>query len=204
MKRIVSLLICCIISVIITLGCSSEVASTNRNINTSDDIDVVSNEPNDFFSKMNVGSFTIYVISDDAKAVDDEISPYNGYYEGHYKICVYKDERIIDEESVRFSDESVLYFPRSFELSPCDYNGDGNTDFVIGTYLSSNYDMYKIYSVNDVGELTELINDEGTEVEFQANRIGVSPAFKSDKNTITYELYDQEKGVDVTKEIILK
>lgn len=204
MKRIVSFLICFISVIIITLGCNSGGPSTDRKTYTSDGTDVVSNEPNDFFSKMNVGSFTIYIISDDAKPVDDEISPYNGYYEGHYKIRVYKDGKIIDEESVRFSDESVLYFPRSFELSPCDYNDDGNTDFVIGTYLSSNYDMYKIYSVNNVGELTELINDEGKKVEFQANKIGVSPAFKGDKNTITYELYDQEKGENVTKKIILK
>jgi bla regulator protein BlaR1 len=54
-----------------------------------------------------------------------------------------------------YPDEPLIFTSR-FKFEFDDYNDDGDADFTIGQYASSNGKVYKIYTVRSNGEIEEL------------------------------------------------
>ena len=50
----------------------------------------------------------------------------------------------------------IITFYNQFSLAFDYYNGDGNYDFTIGQMVADNSSDYKIYSFNEVGEISQI------------------------------------------------
>ncbi len=92
-----------------------------------------------------------------------------------------------------------LRFQESFELQLTDLNSDGCPEVLIGQYAGSNYNLYKMYYIDEdmqigcysqIGDL--LISSQE-----------MSPALEVVEDKITYSFYDNISGETVTREIDL-
>lgn len=52
--------------------------------------------------------------------------------------------------------DSEIVFNSFFNIEFDDYNGDGNIDFTIGQYASSNVDVFKLFTLDQTGRIKEL------------------------------------------------
>ncbi|MBR1743813.1 MAG: hypothetical protein IJ733_18515, partial [Lachnospiraceae bacterium] len=150
------------------------------------------------FSKKKMGDYTVYITSDNAKKVTDELSPHHGLYEGIYQIEVYQGEELKDLRKIYIGGEDTLYFPKKFSLAVKDYNEDGNPDFALGNRAGSNHYAYMFYSVSKWG-LLDYVLDAKSEPASVPDSSGKGPSgvFSSKDKTILYQWYDQEKGKNV-------
>ena len=146
--------------------------------------------PAEYFCKQDVGDFTVYIYSGDAKKVVEDLSPLDGMYEGEYYIDVYQGEARKDSALYEIMGNRTNCFYKDFELGVTDYNKDGLDDFALGNRLSSNYYVYRFYSVDSDGKLCTLLDHKGDEVTITANSDGFSPEFKTNERTVYYSTYD--------------
>jgi hypothetical protein len=97
---------------------------------------------------------------------EENPGPFQGYnWNGNFQIRVYTDEGDLNStlsvtpvlpyeyENQEYGD---LTFQGDFSLIFDDYNNDGNPDFTLGQYLSSNGYDYAIYSIKPKGEVVKL------------------------------------------------
>ncbi len=150
--------------------------------------------PEEYFCKQDVGDFTVYIYSGDAKKVVENISPLDGMYEGEYYIDVYQGNERRDSALYEIMGNRTNYFYKDFELGVTDYNKDGLYDFALGNRLSSNYYEYRFYSVDSEGKLRVLLDHKGNEMMITANNDGFSPIFKTNERTVYYTSYDGIAG----------
>ncbi len=150
--------------------------------------------PEEYFCKQDVGDFTVYIYSGDAKKVVENISPLDGMYEGEYYIDVYQGNERRDSSLYEIMGNRTNYFYNDFELGVTDYNKDGLYDFALGNRLSSNYYEYRFYSVDSEGKLRVLLDHKGNEMMITANNDGFSPIFKTNERTVYYTSYDGIAG----------
>lgn len=88
-----------------------------------------------------------------------------------------------------------LIFNSSFKIQFDDYNNDGDIDFTIGQYASSNGRDYKLFTLKKDGKAEELpVKDHPT--MFISNTTGYysTKLTKIDKATFKIEYYDNSKG----------
>jgi bla regulator protein BlaR1 len=88
-----------------------------------------------------------------------------------------------------------LIFNSSFEIQFDDYNNDGDLDFTIGQYASSNGRDYKLFTLRKDGRVEELpVKDQLT--LFISNVTGYysTKLAKTDRLTFGIEYYDNSKG----------
>lgn len=117
-------------------------------------------------------------------------------WEGYYII------ELSDEygNTIAHTDLSKVYkeplvFNGSFEIQFDDYNNDGDLDFTIGQYTSSNGRDYKLFTLRKDGKIEELaIRDYPT--LFLSNTAGYysTKLTKVDNVTFKREYYDNSKG----------
>ncbi|HOJ12649.1 MAG TPA: DUF4652 domain-containing protein [Clostridiales bacterium] len=91
--------------------------------------------------------------------------------------------------------EAKLRFGSTFEIEFDDYNDDGNLDFTIGQYASSNGRDYKIFTIREDKKIAELpIKDYPT--LFISNTTGYysTRLTKVDKTTFKKEYYDNSES----------
>ena len=161
-----------------------------------------------YVCKNTVGENEVYITSSDAEKNDEEHSPFISYYEGIYAIEVYREGFCTDKRKILYEEAfdhgERLFFPKTFSFSTVDYNEDGNLDFALGTYVSSNYYEYRFYSVSEDGRITELLDENGNAADIISGHLGVSPAFEYQNKTISYESYDQKNGKYIKKMLRLK
>ena len=150
--------------------------------------------PAEYFCKQDVGDYTVYIYSGDAKKVVENLSPLDGMYEGEYYIDVYQGETRKDSALYEIMGNRTNYFYKDFELGVTDYNKDGLDDFALGNRLGSNYYVYRFYSVDSEGKLRALLDHEGNEMTITANSDGFSPEFKTNERTVYYSTYDMVEG----------
>ena len=73
--------------------------------------------PEEYFCKQDVGDFTVYIYSGDAKKVVENISPLDGMYEGEYYIDVYQGNERRDSALYEIMGNRTNYFYKGFESS---------------------------------------------------------------------------------------
>ncbi|EPR07703.1 hypothetical protein [Ruminiclostridium papyrosolvens] len=113
---------------------------------------------------------------------------------GNFKLCIIEtlQDRVI--ESYPINEE--LTFKNKIDITLKDYNKDGNFDFLIGQYASSNLNTYKMYYVTKDFKIG-YYNNIG---EFSISSKSYSPELKKDnKGNLTYSFYDNSSGKTITK-----
>ncbi|HWT73508.1 MAG TPA: hypothetical protein VN258_02135 [Mobilitalea sp.] len=112
-------------------------------------------------------SYEIEIIMKDGYYFDeDSMGPFYGdNYIGQFEIVLKKDGNIVNNFDLskdwaeRYDDE--LRFRKKFEIELIDYGSDGNYEFLIGQYFSSNLNLYKMYQINTSQDEIIAINDLG-------------------------------------------
>ncbi len=158
--------------------------------------------PEEYFCKQDVGEFTVYVYPEDARKIDDELSPYNDTYEGEFHIDVYQGNQRKDSTLYEIEGGSETHFTKGFELGVTDYNKDGLDDFALGNRISSNWYGYRFYSIDKDGRLRNLLDHEGKRVEICANNDGFSPLFENKEQTVYFRVYDMTEGEYHDKNVV--
>ncbi|MGO4372312.1 hypothetical protein [Paenibacillus sp. 2TAB19] len=95
-----------------------------------------------------------------------------------------------------FKDEMV--FNSFFDIDFDDYNGDGNIDFTIGQYASSNGGIYKLFTVDDSGRIKELPIKGHPEI-FVSSTGRYSTKLAKSKFGFSSTFYDNSIGKEVTQ-----
>ncbi len=106
------------------------------------------------------------ILKDGFHYYEDDMGPFYGdNYKGIYEIVLKKDGNIINHLDLskdwqdKYDDE--LFFSREFEIELIDYDRDGNYEFLIGQYFSSNLNLYKMYQVNTSKDELIALKDVG-------------------------------------------
>lgn len=91
--------------------------------------------------------------------------------------------------------KELLTFNSSFQIQFDDYNNDGDIDFTIGQYSSSNGNDYKLFTIRKDGKIEEL-PIKGYSSLFISNATGFysTKLTKVDNITFKKEYYDNSKG----------
>lgn len=91
-----------------------------------------------------------------------------------------------------------LIFNSSFEIQFDDYNGDGDIDFTLGQYASSNGRNYKLFTIRKDGRIEELPVKDSISL-FISNTTGFysTKLTKIDDITFRIEYYDNSKGKNI-------
>ncbi len=198
MKIKSSICIILLISMLIC-GCSSEGNKTNIE---QDNISVR--------TEVTLGSCTLDNMNKDNYLL--AIQLYNGeYYEeylpginfganwiGKFKLRIIDtiDGRVIDSYELNEWDEFTIKDKINITLK--DYNGDGDYEFLIGQYGSSNFNIYRMYYItknfkigyyDKIGEIN--ISNKSYSPEVKVNNIG----------DIEYSYYDNSIGDTIEKTI---
>lgn len=125
-------------------------------------------------------------------------SNFGGNWTGKFKLCIIDslDGRVIDSYEIREWDELTIKDKVNITLK--DYNKDGNYEFLIGQYGSSNFNIYRMYYITKdfkIGYYDKI-------GEFNISNKSYSPELKiNNEGNIEYSYYDNSVG-DTTKKTI--
>lgn len=92
---------------------------------------------------------------------DDPDFIYGGYfrdgenYVGQFELRTLKDGRVQDQMPVQLTQPELCFYG-PVTLAAADYNGDGNPEFTLGSWVWSGGNEYNLYSVDSDGRLTLL------------------------------------------------
>lgn len=116
-------------------------------------------------------------------------------WSGEYIAQVLDDEKgeIVSELNLKDSFRQDLSFSGSFKIEFEDYNGDGNLDFTIGQYASSNGYVFKIYTIEKDWKLKEL-KVERERPLFISNSAYSMKLDKVDEKSFKTKYYDNSQG----------
>ncbi|QNU67677.1 hypothetical protein EHE19_004180 [Ruminiclostridium herbifermentans] len=125
-------------------------------------------------------------------------SNFGGNWTGKFKLCIIDslDGRVIDSYEISEWDEFTIKDKVNITLK--DYNKDGNYEFLLGQYGSSNLNIYKMYYItkdfkigyyDKIGEIN--ISNESYSPELKINNEG----------NIEYSYYDNSVGDTIKKSI---
>jgi hypothetical protein len=123
--------------------------------------------------------------------------PYMGMlWEGEYTIeLVDEFGKVLAETKLNNTDKEPLIFNTQFKIEFGDYNNDGNFDFTIGQYASSNGREYKLFTITRDNKIEE-IPIKGHSSLFISNTTGFysTKLTKVNNNTFKIVYYDNSKG----------
>ncbi len=125
-------------------------------------------------------------------------SNFGGNWTGKFKLCIIDslDGRVIDSYEIHEWDEFTIKDKVNITLK--DYNKDGNYEFLLGQYGSSNLNIYRMYYItkdfkigyyDKIGEFN--ISNESYSTELKINNEG----------NIEYSYYDNSVGDKIKKTI---
>ncbi len=88
---------------------------------------------------------------------------YEENYSGQYVVqFVDAEGSVLDELSLNEDwGYDKINFPGKFEICISDYNADGLPDFTIGTYGSSNGNIFWLYSISESGKIVNIADETG-------------------------------------------
>lgn len=174
---------------------SKSVASSNN----KDDANILSKNNIDF-NKDSYNESLIVKMTDGRYYEDKEPGAYMGSnWEGKFHIQLVDDKgNIISELDLNKAfNEQKLNFQSTFSIEFDDYNNDGNIDFVIGQYASSNGNTYKLFTISPDGKIEELLIEGQSEI-FSSGGNRYSKRFeKIDMTSFKNQYYDNSKGKTV-------
>ncbi|MEA4963770.1 hypothetical protein [Lutispora sp.] len=207
MKRIIRCMISVFIIILLFSSCSSKaevnIASLNGSGENKEEVpDISIQSPmtlsnNDMFPINGQHQYLRLKMIKGTYYEDWSPGAYMGtLWEGYY-IIELADESgntIAQTDLSKIYDEPLL-FNSQFQIQFGDYNNDGNIDFTIGQYASSNGRDYKLFTLGKNGKVEELpIN--GYSSLFISNTTGYysTKLTESNNGTFKIEYYDNSKG----------
>lgn len=117
---------------------------------------------------------------------------------GNFKLCII--DTLQDSVIEAYPIKEELTFKNKIDIALKDYNRDGNFDFLIGQYASSNLNTYKMYYVTKDLKIG-YYNKVG---EFSISSKSFSPELEPDnRGDLTYSFYDNSSGTTIKKTIDL-
>lgn len=120
-----------------------------------------------------------------------------GIWEGEFNFEVSDmDGKVINKiDIMKIHEGESNKFTAPFDIMFDDYNNDGDIDFTIGQYASSNGNNYKIYTLRDDGKIEELKVKDKQGV-FISNTTGFysTKLSKEEKDSFSKIHYDNTKG----------
>lgn len=130
---------------------------------------------------------------------EKEPGPFMGWnYQGKFVIET-KDDNQVKEHQLELNslfENEPMIFNKEFELKFNDYNDDGNIDFTIGQYGTSNGYEYAILSIEPDGKIKKL-TIKNTKLLFNSNK-GYSIQLKKKKQaTFENSYYNNIKGENI-------
>lgn len=104
-------------------------------------------------------------------------------------------KEVVKSELGRIHDGEPLTFTSSFDIQFDDYNNDGDIDFTLGQYATSNGNDYKIFTIRKDGKVEELRIKDYPYL-FISNRTDYysTKLKKIDSVTFKKEYYDNSQG----------
>lgn len=185
-----------LIVLVVLAGCSSQ----NNSGEVTEQSEPVKKAGVPIISQANMGDYVIQIKTDSYEIVEESLSPYDGLYHGKFTIEIKKNEVVCDSYEISFDDESSLYFPKEFNLSFQDYNGDGKDDFALGQRLSSSAMEYQFYTIDHNGKVQQMkVNQEKNKSIITDGKEGYDAKFNMEKGKVVYQEYNQEIGKSKTK-----
>ena len=121
---------------------------------------------------------------------------YDENYRGEYELSVYRGEtllsRLENDQLLPMSlDGDTLNFAPGFSFSLADYNGDGQQDFALAQWASSNASSCMLFSVDEDGNLSVLTPGQPLMVSGHT----FSPLFEQvGTDSFTFAQYDNAAG----------
>jgi bla regulator protein BlaR1 len=94
--------------------------------------------------------------------------------------------------------EDLFFWTPKFTLVFQDYNQDGQVDFNLGQYASSNGNLYRLFTLRPDGTIEQLPRKGDTEglgfFVSPLNRRNSSPLIRADKGLLKVPYYDNTRG----------
>ncbi|WP_312113742.1 hypothetical protein [Brevibacillus reuszeri] len=108
--------------------------------------------------------YLVLVMTDGQYRIEEEPGPFTGpNWTGTFELQLL-DEKRSPLSTLRLNDAfDELLFQKSFSFAFADYNHDGNIDFAIGQYASSNLYTYKLFTIRD-GKIERLPIESDNEI----------------------------------------
>lgn len=129
--------------------------------------------------------------------------PYMGtIWEGDFIIELIDDSgEIISQIDLRKIYKEKLIFLSSFQIEFDDYNNDGDIDFTIGQYASSNGREYTLFTLRKDGKI-ETLPIKGYSSLFISNTTGYysTKLNKKTDTSFTFEYYDNSVAKNIENE----
>lgn len=174
-------------------------AKGTANVNNKDGTNILSKNTIDF-NKDSDNENLIVKMTDGRYYEDTNPGPYMGAnWEGKFNIQLINDKgNVISKLDLnKVFNEQELNFQGDFNVEFDDYNNDGNIDFTIGQYASSNGNTYKLFTILPDGKIEPLIIKGQSEI-FSSGGNRYSIKFeKIGEATFKNQYYDNSKGETV-------
>ncbi|MCD7805784.1 MAG: hypothetical protein LUH19_00395 [Lachnospiraceae bacterium] len=145
---------------------------------------------------MGTGSFGDYVLAlrlyEGKYESDYAVGPgFGPNWTGKYELAVMESgsDTVLSRYELT-GEEETLCFQESFALQVTDLNADGCMEVLIGQYGTSNFNLYKMYYIDEnlqIGYYTEI-------GELTISSQEMSPALEVSGDKIVYSFYDNAKG----------
>lgn len=149
------------------------------------------------FNKDSHDESLIVKMTDGRYYEDTAPGPYMGSnWEGKFYIQLIDDKGNVTSELDlnKAFNEQKLSFQNAFSIEFDDYNNDGNMDFTIGQYASSNGNIYKLFTISPNGKIEALVIKGQPEI-FSSGGNRYSKKFKKiGTATFISQYYDNSKG----------
>lgn len=124
--------------------------------------------------------------------IEKDVGPFEGdNWYGNCKLILSQDKKIINEYLLAKEWNEGMRFQDKFEILIHDYDKDGKVEFLIGQYLSSNINEYKLYRIDS----NRIILVDGDNYFNISGKEKYSCLFDfNDNGEIYYQYYDNSEG----------
>jgi hypothetical protein len=118
---------------------------------------------------------------------------------GNCKLILSADDKILSEYAMDGDWKEALRFQKKFEIQAFDYYSNGEIEFLIGQYGSSNLNEYRLYRIT-ADKKIELVEEAG--IINISGKEKYSCLFDISKDgQVSYDYYDNSKGRNVKRVI---
>ncbi|TCZ80201.1 hypothetical protein E0485_04970 [Paenibacillus albiflavus] len=120
-------------------------------------------------------------------------------WKGKFQIIVTDEyEKIISTLNLNEFFQDELIFNSTFDIEFDDYNGDGNIDFTIGQYGTSNGNFYKLFTLTQENQIQELKIHDYNDLFISGGTSRYSTKLeKINKTTFKKSFYNNATGKNV-------
>jgi len=166
---------------------------------TEEDMESIVSENTVDYDKDSKNEKVVVRMVDGDQYEETAAGPFEGWnWKGKFVVSLIDEAgKIVSELDLNkaFGDGDLLFNSR-FQIKFDDYNNDGNPDFVLGQYASSNGNVYRLFTIKDDG--IELLPLKTGEIFSSGGRSRYTTEFeKFGKNGFINFYYDNTKGKNI-------